>query len=133
MLRTRRATPEDLEEIRKLHEMYYSEFDFPDFYRLMNAFVITDDGEIVMAGGVEPVGEAVLVTNKAKSRIKIGKALVIAQGACAYACKEANIRELNAFVNNHDYARHLIKHGFEPRFEHALMMRIPNGKEEHES
>ncbi len=130
MLRTRKVTSEDLDKIRKLHDRYYSEFEFPPFDKMIGGFVIEDDEDIVMAGCVEAVAEAMLVTNKTKSRIKIGKSLVIAQGACIRFCQQSNIRELNAFVNNHDYARHLIMHGFVPRYEHALVMRVPNGEEE---
>lgn len=129
MLKTRPVTIRDLDKIREYHEKYYSEFDFPTFANFLNAFIIEDNEGIVMAGGVERVGEAVLVTNRERSNITVGKALIIAQGACIAACKNTGIREINAFVNNTDYARHLIKHGFEPRYEHALMMRIPNGQE----
>lgn len=128
MLKVRASTPDDLNEIRRLHELYYSEFDLPDFNKFLCGFIIEDESnEIVMAGGVETIGEALLVTNKDKSRIKVGKALVMAQSISYYICQKFGVRELHAFVTDKDYARHLIKHGFEPREEQVLRMRISNG------
>lgn len=128
MLKTRDVTSKDLIKIKELHDKYYSEFEFPDFSHIWRGFVIEDESdEIVMAGGVEIMGEALLVSNKSKSRIKLGKALVVAQGACAYTCNRLRIRNLHAFVNNSEYARHLVKHGFQERFDQVLRMRIPNG------
>jgi hypothetical protein len=124
-VKARALTEKDIEEIRKLHEEYYSEFAFPDFLHLMNAFIIEDDdGSTIMAGGIELVAEAVLVTNKAKSRIKIGKALVEAQQVSLFTCKQWGVRELYAFVNNDEYASHLIKHGFSDHHR-ALSMKVP--------
>jgi hypothetical protein len=129
MLKTRNVTPNDLNRIKELHELYYSEFEPPDFNHIWRGFVIEDESnDIVMAGGVEIMGEALLVSNKEKSRIKLGKALVVAQGACAYTCNRLKIRSLHAFVNNPEYAEHLVKHGFQERFEQVLRMRIPNGQ-----
>lgn len=121
----RAVTPDDLEEIGKLHNTYYSDFEFPDFYRLLCGFIIEDENkEIIMAGGVECVGEAVLVTNKEKSRIKIGKALVEAQRCSMFTCKTKGIRDLYAFVKDDEYAKHLIQHGFSD-CDRALSIRIP--------
>lgn len=121
--------PDDIEEVKRLHKLYYPDFRFPDFYELMCGFIIEDDNDIIIAGGVEAIGESLLVTNKEKSRIKIGKALVEAQRASVYVCQRFGIKELHAFVDNPEYARHLIQHGFEPRDEQVLRMRVPDGKE----
>ncbi len=116
--------PTDLNEIRKLHEKYYSQFEFPPFHDCLNAFVIEDENkEIVIAGSVEAVAEAMLVTNKAKSEIKIGKALVEAQRCSVFTCKVNGIRDLYAFVDKDAYAAHLIKHGF-IESDRALKLRI---------
>lgn len=125
-LKIRALTLEDIEEIRELHDKYYSEFGFPDFTSMLNAFVIEDeeDSSIIMAGAVECVGEAVLVTNKEKSRIKIGKALVEAQRCALFTCKNFGIKELYAFVNNDEYASHLIQHGFSDHHR-ALSIKVP--------
>lgn len=116
----------DLEEVRRLHERYYFEFNFPDFLNLMNAFIIEDEKGIILAGGVEPIANALLVTNQQRSRIAIGRALVEAQRIALFTCRKFGIKELVAFVNNDEYARHLIKHGFSESYK-TLYMRLPDG------
>jgi len=123
-MKIRAMTIADLNEVGQLHDKYYAEFAFPRFGNMMNAFVIEDDdNSIIMAGGVEKVAEAVLVTNKEKSRIKIGKALVEAQMCSAFTCRTNSIRDLYAFVKDEDYAKHLLQHGF-IECDKALLMRV---------
>lgn len=118
-------TINDINEVSRLHDKYYSEFRFPSFGQMLNAFVIEDeDNSIIMAGGVENVAETVLVTNKEKSRIKIGKALVEAQQCATFTCKAHGINDLYAFVKDEEYAQHLLQHGF-INCDKALLMRIP--------
>lgn len=127
-MRTRELRIEDIAEIKQLHQRYYSELEFPNFLDLLCGFIIEDDnGDIIIAGGVEAIAETILVTNQEKSRIKIGRALIAAQGVSIYTCKKFGIHELHAFVNNDKYERHLMKHGFSQR-SRALSMRIQNGK-----
>lgn len=130
MLRIRALIPDDLARIQELHDRYYSQFEFPKFFdkSYLNAFVIDDEGEdidksIVMAGAVEKVAEITLVTNKQKSRIKIGKALVEAQKCSTYTCAINNIRDMYAFVDDDEYAKHLKQHGFID-VDRALRFRI---------
>lgn len=128
-MNTRPLVREDLEIVRRLHDKYYSEYRFPDFLHLLNGFVIEDENrEIVLAGGVEPIAEAVLVTNQEKSRIKIGRALVEAQKIALFTCKHFGINELYAFTNNSEYEKHLVQHGFTILITTPLSMRI-YGKE----
>jgi len=123
-MKIRAMTISDIDEISRLHDKYYSEFRFPSFGQMLNAFVIEDtDQSIIMAGGVEKVAEAVLVTNKEKSRIKIGKALVEAQQCSAFTCKAHGIRDMYAFVKDEQYAKHLLQHGFVD-CDRALLMRV---------
>jgi hypothetical protein len=131
VLKTRAMQPRDVEKVKQLHQRYYPQFDFPDFYQLMCGFIIEDENdEIVIAGGVEAIGEAKIVTNQGRSNITIGKALVDAQRAAYFICQQYGIRELLAFVDNPSYAKHLVQHGFVPREEEVLSLRIRNGKEE---
>jgi|SRR5215510_6512614 len=123
-LKIRGVELKDIGELRKLHEEYYSQFEFPPFLDCLNAFIIEDDtNEIVMAGSVEKVAEIMLVTNKAKSEIKIGKALVEAQRCAMFTCGRFGIRDAYAFVDNPIYEKHLIKHGF-VEADKALKLRV---------
>lgn len=125
-LKIRAITPSDIALVRELHERYYRQFEFPPFANALNGFIIEDDKTgFVMAGCVEKVAEAMLVTNKAQSEIKIGKALVEAQQCVAFTCKSFGIRDVYAFVDNDAYARHLVQHGFQDNKTRALKLRIP--------
>jgi len=114
----------DLKEVRRLHNKYYPEFGFPEFLKLLNAFIIEDDEGIIMAGGVEAIANTLLVTNQERSRIKIGRALVEAQRIALFTAKKFGIKEIVAFVNNDEYAKHLIQHGFDESHK-MLYMRLP--------
>jgi hypothetical protein len=117
MIQSRALHRSDIEEIRELHERFYPDLEFPDFLNgYLCGFIITDEtDEIVMAGGLQPIAEIVLVTNKDKSRIKIGRALIEAKNISLYVGKKFNLKELVAFVKNEEYARHLVRHDFFPR------------------
>jgi hypothetical protein len=127
MLKARGMTPDDIYEIRELHERYFSDLEFPDFInKFLCAFVIEDEeNEIVMAGGIQPIGEIVLVTNTDKSEVKIGRALIEARNICLFLGSKFNLDELVAFIRDNDaYARHLVRHGFYPR-SLALGIKVP--------
>jgi hypothetical protein len=125
-MKTRALQPEDIEKIRKLHENFYSDLEFPDFLNnFLCGFVVTDDkDDIIVAGGVQPIGEIILVTDKDKNRIKIGKALREAQRISLYLGSRFNLDELIAFVKDNEYASHLVKHGFHPRSS-AFSIKVP--------
>lgn len=117
MIFPRAMNPEDIPKIRELHERFYSDLEFPDFlHGFLCGFTITDENdEIVVAGGVQPIGEIILVTDKDKSRIKIGRALLEARNISLYVGNKFGLDELVAFVKNDEYARHLVRHDFYPR------------------
>lgn len=121
----RGMTLDDVDKLRELHQKYYPQFDFPEFFKeCFCRFIITDsEGEIIIGGGVRTIAESMIVTDQSMSRIKIGRALIEAQRASMYACGRMNISELHAFVDNEEYAKHLIKHGFSPR-SRALSMKV---------
>jgi hypothetical protein len=113
----REMRPDDIEKLRELHEKFYSDLTFPDFTHFYFGFVITDESDdIIMAGGLRPLAEIILVTNKDKSQIKIGRALIEARNLSVFAGKKTGLDELVAFIKgNENYKRHLLKHGFYPR------------------
>ena len=116
----------DINKIRELHNKYYPDLEFPDFMNnFLCSFAMTDENdEIITAGGVQTIGEILLVTDKAKSRIKIGKALREAMRASLFIGAKFNLSELVAFVKNDEYARHLVRHGFYP-LSSALAIQVP--------
>ena len=95
---------------------------FNGFY---GAFIIEEDDEMIMGGGVQMIGEAVLVTDKDKNEMKIGRALIEAQKAVLYLGNRFGLEEIVAFIKDNDaYARHLVRHGFYPRSS-ALAIKVP--------
>lgn len=127
-LRTRTVSQSDIAFLRALHEKYYSEFEMIDFTKLLNGFVIeTDKDEFVMAGGVKPLAETLLITDKEMPMTTIGRALIEAQMVSMYTCNKFKIEDLVAYVNDENYAKHLMKHGFQRRDDISLRMRLNNG------
>lgn len=123
-LKIRPLNSNDLGEVQELHNRYYPNLELPDFRFCVNAFIIEDEqDEIVVAGVVEKTAEILLTTNKAKSQIKIGKALREAQQCSMFTCARAGIRDAYAFTDNESYAKHLLRHGFE-NCDRALRLRI---------
>jgi len=117
----------DLKELRRIHDRDYPHLEFPNFQKML-AFKIMDTKEgFILAGGVEMIGEALLITDKTKNRIKIGRALVEAQRVCLKFCRDLGIRELVAFTSDEEYQKHLRMHGFENRSQ-ALSIMVPNGQ-----
>lgn len=116
----------DIEKVRNLHLKYFPDLEFPDFFsKFYGAFIIEDNNEMIMAGGVQMVGEAVLVTDKDKDMTQIGRALIEAQKAVLYLGNRFGLEEIIAFVKDNDvYARHLVRHGFYPRSS-ALAIKVP--------
>lgn len=128
MLKTRSVTKYDIPFLREIHEKYYSEFEMIDFTKLLCGFIIgTEDNKIVMAGAVKPLAETLLMTNKEIPMITIGRALVEAQRVSKFVCNKYDIEDLVAYVDNENYAKHLIKHGFNRRDDISLRMRLQNG------
>jgi hypothetical protein len=121
----RQMNHQDMEVLKVMHKKFYSEFDFPGFLKkfLLSFVIEDDDGNLILGGGIQPLAEALLVTNQDMSRIKIGKALVEAQQVALHVCRQFQIDELVAFVKNEEYANHLIQHGFSSRPK-ALGMKV---------
>lgn len=121
----------DIEQIKSLHDKHFGkDFSFPDFTRkfLSNFIIETEDNEMIIAGGVQPIAETIIVTNKEEhSMTTIGRALVKAQEISLMTCEQFGIDWLHAFVKNEGYAKHLVRHGFNPRCQ-ALSMKVRNGQ-----
>ena len=130
-MKIRALTKEDMEQVEDIHDRFYaSEFEKPDFSKgFLGAFVVTDDdGKIVMAGGVRPIAETILVTDKEVNPHLLGDALLEALRYSLYTCSRYKIDELLAFVKDESYGKHLKKYGFVKREGTALIMELDNGE-----
>jgi hypothetical protein len=124
----RPLTIDDMTILNDLHDKYFSEFERTDFLKgMLNAFVITDNYDrIVMGGGIRPIAETIIVTDKEVNPHVLGDALLEALKFSKFTCNKFNIELLHAFVKDKVYMRHLIKQGFSPRCQ-ALYMDVTNG------
>src|SRR5687767_6082262 len=99
----RPITADDIEQLRKIHEKHYSqEFDFPDFSTgFYGAFVITNRaGQIVTGGGVRPIAETILVTDKDFSIKERNEALLNVLNVSQFLCQKMGHPELHVFIQN---------------------------------
>lgn len=121
----RGLTAQDLELVKKIHNEYYSNLDFPNFLSFLNSFIITDDNDsFILAGGVEIKAEGYLVTDKSQSLIKIGRAINEAHLISLFTCKKFNIKEFLAFIYSDDYAKHFYQRGYKDRTGKALFLEV---------
>jgi len=116
MIREIRAT--DLEELKRIHEKFYPNDNFPDFTKLNSVVVDTDDttGKIILCGGIELVTEGVLLSNKDASELSRGRALIRVLNHMMLTCGRLGQSDLLAFVNDSDetWMRALKLYGFKP-------------------
>jgi hypothetical protein len=127
MMNIRALEPKDMEELNRLHDKFFSEqFSKTDFTKgFLSAFVIADDdGKTVMGGGIRPIAETIIVTDKEANPHLLGDALLEALRFSQYTCARYNIELLHAFVKDPVYAKHLVKHGFSKRESTAYYMGV---------
>jgi hypothetical protein len=119
-------SPDDQAELDILHDKYYKDDFEPTAFdtNFLSSFTIRDKhGKLIMGGGVRPIAETILVTDKSMNPHVIGDALLEALRFSKHTCRVYQIDFLHAFVKDEAYAKHLIKHGFSPRCQ-ALYMSV---------
>lgn len=106
----------DLEVIKEIHEKHFKDdFEFPDFFsKFHGAFVVTDNDRIISVGGVRPIAESVVITNKNYSVRDRREALLMILDFSKFLCKEHGFTDLYAFIQDDEWLKHIIKAGFEP-------------------
>lgn len=116
----------DYEQLKSIYEKYFShEFKFPDFLdKYLCAFLIEEDGQIITAGGVRTITEAVVITNKDVELELRVKALKDTLTALMYISKIGGYDQLHAFVQDKNWKRHLLKAGFNPTRGESLVLEI---------
>jgi len=111
-MKVRELYREELPYIQELHDKFYGkDFYLPDLTQgFLVGFTITnDEDKLIIAGGVRPIAETIIVTDKeSHSMITIGRALIKALDISEYVCRRHEIKLLHAFVKNEGYKKHLI-------------------------
>lgn len=114
----------DLNKLKLAHEEYFAkEFDFPDLRKFYSAFIVENkDGEMISAGGVRPISEAIIITDMSKSVKERREALYQLFQAMLFTNSKLGFDQLHAFVQDETWLKHLIKVGFRPTTGKALVI-----------
>lgn len=122
----RAITPEDIREIKKIHEAHFSsEFDFEEFRsHFLGYFVVEDEQGIISAGGVRTIAENVLVTNLDRSVRDRKLALVNVLQTSMFIASRHGYDQLHAFVQDSEFEKHLHKVGFRGTKGKSLVMDV---------
>lgn len=116
----------DLPKIQEIHKNFYAgEFDLEEmFSNSIGLFAITDENDkIICVGGVRPIAEVVLITDKNRTVKERRSALLKVLDASEFVAKNSGFDQIHIFVKDEDWVRHLMKTevGFKPTVGKALV------------
>jgi hypothetical protein len=119
---------EDMGKVRKIHEKYFPEMEFPDFFNgFLCAFTILDDNnQLIVAGGVRLIAELTLLTDQNYSPHARVVALRKALELSSYVCSNTspNLKQLHIFADGEPWLSQLKKQGFQLMTSKALVWNI---------
>ena len=98
------------------YKKFFSNNEYPDFFNdgFLSPFVVTDSSDIIVAGGIRPLIEVVVVTNKDKYVRTRLNALLQALGSSIAIARDMGHKQLHVFVHNDDeYVKILQKFNFQ--------------------
>jgi hypothetical protein len=114
----------DRSEIQRLHDRFFPEMEFIDFFnRFHCVFVVVDNREDIIAlGGIRPICEAVVLTDKDRSVRRRREALLEIFEGVKYAAQKLEYSEILAFSFDQEYTNHLItKMGFKCNLDNMVL------------
>ncbi len=123
----RAMLPEDLPKLYEIHQEFYKEeFPFPDFSRnFLCCFVVIDDnGDIISAGGIKPIVESIVITDKRQSVRNRREALYDILSASSYLSQKQGFFQIHAFIQEEGWENQLRKIGFEDTKGKALVLSL---------
>lgn len=93
---------------------YADTFEFPEFERFIVGALVEDlDGKVITVGGIRPIAETVIMTDKNCHARKRWAAIIEMLQAGEYFARKSNFRELHCFVQDEIWLKHLLKLGFQ--------------------
>jgi len=105
--------PTDLERLKEIHEQHFKhEFNFPDFYKYVCAFVVEDDEGIITAGGIRTIAECVLVTDLSRKPLDRKQALLRMLDANSFVAGRTGFDQIYVWSRNVKYTNRLKRTGF---------------------
>lgn len=110
----RSLQPEDIEKLKAIHERFYKDdFAFPDFTRFICALVVVDEHDrVVCGGGIRPIAESVIVTDKDFSAKDRKIALMEMLQSSVYFANKSGFDQIHAFVTDDKWYEKLKQYGF---------------------
>jgi len=117
----------DVNQLRDIHARYYKDkFDFPNFFdKYLSRIAVTNsDGRIITAGGIRPILESVILTDKSFTPAQRKEALLqILEFNKFFNNKNGNTG-IHAFIEDDDnWVQVLTKYGFVPIKGTGLILR----------
>jgi len=111
---SRSLVPEDIEKLRSIHEKFFKDdFTFPDFTKFICASVVTDTKDrIICGGGVKPLAESIVITDKDFSPKERKDALLEMLNASLWYANKAGFEQVHAFVTDDKWYEKLKNYGF---------------------
>ena len=122
----RDLNPMDMNELKRIHAQFFQhEFDFPNFLNgYLCSFIIEDDKGIVTAGGIRPILESVVITNKNRSIRARVDALKQMLNISQYVCHTHRYDQLHCFIQDEQWYEQLVKYGFNPTVGKSLVLNV---------
>jgi hypothetical protein len=114
---TRALTDKDIATLIDIHKRYYAhQFDFPNFLgKFIYPMAITNEkGHIITAGGIVPIAEVIILTDKSLPASARVDALNEMFARTQQIANLYGYSRLHAFVHEPVWKSQLIKAGFEP-------------------
>lgn len=118
---------EDVDALQKIHEEFYQEeFDIDVFnQKFISLFtVVNDDGDLVTLGGIRPLAEVVIVTNKNISVRQRVNGLNEMLSMLSIVGRHTGYDSLHAFIQDQNWLEQLKTAGFHPVIGDAVLYRI---------
>jgi hypothetical protein len=125
-MRIRPMVLNDLERIQEIHNRHFkNEFEMPDFSKFIGLFVVEDDqSQIVVGGGVRPIAEAVILTDKDADIMLRVRALHKTLDISEYLTRSSGFDALHAYVTDENWFRQLEGKGFVPTRGKSLVLNL---------
>lgn len=99
----RRPREDELEKLREIHSQQGTDYEFPDFKKLLTCYVVEHEGEIIGFGGIQAIYEMVLFLDKEKPLPDRVEAVGLMQERAEDECDG----QVHAFVQHDSFANFL--------------------------
>ena len=105
----------DLSVLYDIHQRYYkNEFNFPDFFtRFIASFAIIDKDKLVVAGGILPIAESIILTNRDVPIHTRLEALIQTRDISKYIASQSGFSRVHAFAHEDVWKQWMVRAGFE--------------------